>query len=57
MNNIIIGKRIPIGSAITGVAAFFAVIFPEYAAAILATAVPLTFGVQVIIVNCFGVTQ
>ena len=57
MNNIIIGKRIPIGTAITGVAALFAVIFPEYAPAILAAAVPLTFMVQVFVVNYFGVTQ
>ena len=57
MNNIIIGKRIPIGSVITSVAALFAVIFPQHAPMILALAVPLTFAVQVFVVNYFGVTQ
>ena len=56
-DHVIIGKRIPIGTAITGTAALFAVIFPDYAAAILATAIPLTFVVQVLWVNYRGVTQ
>ncbi len=57
MNNIIIGKRIPVGSAIGGMATVFAFIFPDYAPAIIAVAVPITAVVQVIIVNKLGVTK
>ena len=57
MNNIIIGKRIPVGSVILSVATIFSFIFPEQAPAIIAAAVPITFIFQVFVVNCFGVTQ
>jgi len=57
MNNIIIGKRIPVGSVILSVATIFSFIFPEYAPAIIAAAVPITFMAQVVVVNCLGVTQ
>ena len=57
MNNIIIGKRIHVGSVILSIATIFSFILPEYAPAIIASAVPLTFIAQAVVVNCFGVTQ
>ena len=57
MTNIIIGKRIPVGSFIGGIATILAFIFPDYAPAIIAGAVPLTAVIQVIIVNKYGVTK
>lgn len=57
MNNIIIGKRIPIGAAINSIAVIFAAFFPNQAIAIMATAIPLTFIAQLIIANFLGVTK
>ena len=57
MSNLIIGKRVTIGAAITSVCAMLAFIFPEKAPAIVAAAVPVTFAIQVIVANRFGVTQ
>lgn len=54
---VIIGKRVTAGAALTSTAAVFAHIFPDHAPAIISAAVPLTFVVQIIIVNKFGVTQ
>ncbi len=56
MNGVIIGKRVKVGAAITGTLAVFAQIWPEYAPAMLAAAVPITFLVQLWIVKRFGVT-
>jgi len=56
-SNVIIGKRIPIGAAIGSLATVFSYLYPQYAPAIIAAAVPLTFVVQVIIVNYLGVTS
>jgi hypothetical protein len=55
--SVIVGKRITVGAAINSVASICAFIFPDYAPAIVAAAVPLTFLVQVVIVNKYGVTQ
>ena len=54
---VIIGKRIPIGAAIGSLATMFSYLHPQYASAIIAAAVPLTFIAQVIIVNFLGVTS
>ena len=56
MNNIIVGKRVQIGAAITSTAAVFASFFPNQAVGIIAAAVPVTFLVQLYIANKFGVT-
>jgi hypothetical protein len=53
----VIGKRVTVGAAINSVASIFAFIFPDHAPAIVASAVPFTFLVQVYIANQFGVTQ
>ncbi len=53
---IVIGKRIPIGSAIQSIGTVIASFFPEKAVAIMAATVPVTFIAQVIVVNFFGVT-
>lgn len=53
---IIIGKRVPLGAAINGVAVIFAAIFPDHAVAIMATAIPITFVAQVLIARYGGVT-
>jgi hypothetical protein len=56
VNDIVIGKRVQVGAAITGAAAVLAHFFPEYAVAIIAAVAPITFGVQVAIAHFFGVT-
>ena len=63
MNNIVIGKRIPIGGAITGLINFSAYMWnvtnPAVPIDILAVGVisiPLTALVQVIVANKYGVT-
>lgn len=56
-NSVVVGKRITVGAAINSVASIFAFILPDYAPAIVAAAVPLTFLIQVIIVNRYGITQ
>jgi hypothetical protein len=53
---IIIGKRITLGACISSFTAIFAHIFPEQAPAIIASAVPITFIAQIIVVHWFGVT-
>ena len=55
-NEIIVGKRVTIGAAIGGIATLFGFIFTEQAPAILASVVPITFSVQIWIVNKLGVT-
>lgn len=57
MNNIIIGKRVSIGAAITSTAGVLAHFYPEHAPAFIAASVPVTFAVQVFIANYFGVTK
>ena len=54
---IIVGKRVTIGAAILGVANAIAHFYPEQAPAILAIVMPLTFVVQLLVVNYFGVTS
>ncbi len=55
--DIVIGKRVTVGAAIGGVANAVAVFYPEHAPAILALIVPLTFAVQLVLANRYGVTQ
>lgn len=54
---IIIGKRVTIGAAIGGLGSAVAAIWPQYSQAILALVTPITFVVQVIIANRYGVTS
>ena len=56
MKNVIIGKRITAGAAINSIGAVFAHIYPDYAPAIISACVPITFVVQIILVNKYGVT-
>lgn len=56
MNDLIIGKRITIGAAITSLATAIGNMFPEHATIIVGFSVPITFAVQVWIANKFGVT-
>lgn len=56
MNNIIIGKRVKVGAAITSVAGVLAHFWPEHGAAFIMMAVPITFVVQTLIAKYFGVT-
>ena len=55
--SIVIGKRIPLGSAITAIGTILASFYPDHAVAIMAASIPLTFFLQVIVVNFFGVTE
>ena len=57
MDNIVIGKRIPLGSAINGIGVIFAAIYPQHAVAIMAAAIPITAALQVLVVNKLGVTS
>ena len=57
MDNVVIGKRIPLGSALNSVAVIFAAIYPENAVAIMAAAIPITAVLQVLWVNKFGITK
>jgi hypothetical protein len=56
MDNVVIGKRIPLGSALNSIAVIFAAVFPENAVAIMAAAIPATAALQVLYVNHYGVT-
>ena len=56
MQGIIIGKRIKVGAAITSLAAIAVHYFPGHGPAIVAAVVPITFVVQVVLANKFGVT-
>ena len=56
MNELVIGKRIPIGAAITSTAAVLTNFYPAHGPAFIAAAVPITFFVQVWVANKFGVT-
>lgn len=57
MNNIVIGKRVKVGAAITSTAGVIANFFPEQAGSIIMAAVPITFIVQVAIAKYLGVTN
>ena len=57
MNNLIVGKRVTIGATITSTCAMLAFIFPDYAPAIVAAAVPITFIIQVFVANRYGITK
>ena len=54
---VVIGKRVTIGAAVTSLTAVLANIFPEYAPSIIASATVVTFVIQVIVANKFGVTS
>lgn len=56
LGNIVIGKRVTLGAAISGVAAVIAYAHPEHAPAILAGIVPITFALQVLIAHYMGIT-
>ena len=56
MDGLIIGKRVGVGAAITSTLGVLAHYWPDHAAAFIGLAVPLTLGLQVWIVNKFGVT-
>lgn len=53
---VVIGKRVTIGGAIGSIATGFSYIFPEQAPAIIAFAFPVTFIIQIIVANYWGVT-
>ena len=57
INNVVIGKRVTIGAAISSTAAVLAHIWPDHAPAIVAGAVPVTFAIQVFVANRFGITS
>ena len=64
MNQIIIGKRVPVGAAVSSLVTFGFSIWnmthPELqfsVGEVAAFAIPLTFLVQVLVVNCWGVTN
>ena len=56
MNQVIIGKRVQVGAAITSTAGVLAHFWPDHAAAFIGAAVPVTFFVQLWIAKKFGVT-
>ena len=56
MNEVIIGKRVGIGAAITSLAGAIAHFYPAHAGAIIGLAVPLTFAIQVWWANKYGIT-
>lgn len=57
VQGIVIGKRIPVGAAITSTATAIAHFYPEEATAIMAASVPFTMLVQIIVANVYGVTR
>ncbi len=57
MSEIVIGKRVKVGAAITSTAGVIASFYPEHAGAIVGSAVPITFAVQVAIAKYLGVTN
>ncbi len=56
MNDVVVGKRVTVGAAITSLAAILVHYFPDHGPAIVAAAVPVTFLVQIWIARKFGVT-
>jgi hypothetical protein len=53
---ILIGKRVSVGAAIGGIASVFGALFPEYAPAILAGVIPITFITQLLIARFGSIT-
>lgn len=53
---VVIGKRVTIGAMIKSTGAAFAVVYPEYAAAILASTIAVTFIAQVAIAHYASIT-
>ena len=53
---VVIGKRVTVGALIKSLGATFAVIYPDYAAAILASTIAVTFTVQVAIAHWSSIT-
>lgn len=57
INNVVIGKRVTVGAAITSTAAALTHIWPEHGPLFVSMAVPITLVVQIWIANKFGVTS
>ena len=53
---IVVGKRVTVGAVITSTATAIAFFYPDYAVAIMASAVPITFIVQLLIAHYSSVT-
>lgn len=56
VSNVVIGKRVTIGAAITSTAAALGGIWPDYAVVFTALSVPVTFGVQIWLAHKYGIT-
>ena len=56
INQTVIGKRTTIGAALTSLAGVASHFYPEHAVVFIGLAVPLTFGLQVLVANKWGVT-
>ena len=56
INEIVIGKRVQLGAAITSTAVAIADFYPEYATAIVSAAIPITFTAQVAWAHFRGIT-
>lgn len=56
MDQVIVGKRISVGGALTSLALVLGEFWPDYLKIFVAAAIPITFVVQVLIVNTMGVT-
>ena len=54
---IVIGKRVTIGAMVGSIATIFANIYPEYANSFIAGATVVTFFVQIIVANYWGITH
>lgn len=57
IGEVVIGKRVTVGVAITGLATALAFFFPDYSVPILAISGPVTFILQIWIANRYGITQ
>ena len=56
VNNVVIGKRVTLGAAITSCAAALGHFWPDHAVAFTALSVPITFIAQVVLANRLGIT-
>ena len=55
--NVLIGKRVTIGAAISSVIAVLVYYFPDHAVPMVAAGVPITFAVQVWMAHNFQITN
>lgn len=53
---VVIGKRVTIGAALNSVVLILAFYFPEHQQALLASAIPVTFLLQIFIAHKYGIT-